>query len=75
MKLLKIEQIMGEEELARAIMTDDYKELLSEGAKLKKEYIHKLRELGVTEVYVKDKISDPKSLLILKEEVNKTVRI
>ena len=52
MKLLKLEQITGEEELARSIMTDDYKELLSEGARLKKEYIPKLRELGITEVYL-----------------------
>ena len=74
MKLLKLEQVTGEEELARAIMTDDYKELLSEGARLKKEYISKLRELGVTEVYVKDKVSDPKALVILKEEVNKTCK-
>jgi len=55
-------------------MTDDYKELLSEGARLKKEYISKLRELGITEVYVKDRVSDPKSLVILKEEVNKTCK-
>ena len=66
MKLLKLEQVTGEEELARAIMTDDYKELLSEGAKLKREYIPKLRELGITEVYIKDKVSDPKALAILK---------
>ena len=74
MKLLKLEQITGEEELARAIMTDDYKELLSEGARLKKEYIPKLRELGITEVYIKDKVSDPKALVILKEEVNKSCK-
>lgn len=74
MKLLKLEQITGEEQLARAIMTDDYKELLSEGSKLKKEYIVKLKELGITEVYVKDKVSDPEALVILKDEVNKTCK-
>ena len=74
MKLLQLEQITGEEVLARAIMTDDYKELLSEGARLKKEYVPKLRELGITEVYIKDKVSDPKSLVILKEEVNKVCK-
>ena len=74
MKLLKLENITGEEELARAIMTDDYKELLSEGARLKKEYVPKLKELGITEVYVKDKVSDPKTLVILKEEVNNCVK-
>ena len=70
MKLLKLEQVTGEEELARAILTEDYKELLAEVARLKLEYIPKLRELGITEVYVKDRVSDPESLAILKEEVN-----
>lgn len=74
MKLLKLEQITGEEELARSIMTDDYKELLSEGTRIKKEYIPKLKELGVTEVYIKDSVSDPEELVILKEEVNQTCR-
>ena len=74
MKLLRLDQITGEEELARSIMTDDYKELLSEGAKLKREYIPKLKELGITEVYIKDKVTDPKTLVILKEEVNKTCK-
>ncbi len=71
MKLLKVEEIEGNEELARAIITEDYKELLSEGARLKKEYITKLQSLGIKEVYVKDKILNPKSYVLLKEEVGK----
>ena len=70
MKLLKLEDIKGQEELARAIITNNYKELLSEGTKLKKEYIPKLKELGITEVYVKDIETDPVALAILKDEVN-----
>ena len=54
MKLLKLEDIKGTEILARAIMTNNYKELLSEGTCLKKEYISKLKELGITQVYVKE---------------------
>lgn len=70
MKLLKIDQIKGDEILARSIMTDDFHELLSEGAKLKVEYIAKLQDLGVTEVYVKDEEVDATTLEILKKEVN-----
>ena len=70
MKLLKLEEIRGNEVLARAIMTNNYKELLSEGTRLKKEYIPKLKELGITEVYVKNIEADPVALAILKDEVN-----
>ena len=74
MKLLKIEKIEGNEELARSILTNDYKELLSEGARLKKEYIPKLQSLGITEVYIKDKNSDPRPYMLLKEEVGKSYK-
>ena len=70
MKLLKLEEIKGNEVLARAIMTNNYKELLSEGTRLKKEYIPKLKELGITEVYVKNIETDPVAFAILKDEVN-----
>lgn len=70
MKLLNVDEISGTEELARSILTDNYRELLSEGTKLKKEYISKLKELGINEVYVRDKISDHEAIAILKEEVN-----
>lgn len=74
MKLLKLDQITGNEILARPIMTEDYQELLSEGSRIKKEYIPKLQELGITEIFIKDEIVDAESLVILKEEVNKTCR-
>lgn len=75
MILLKLDQITGEEILARPIMTEDYKELLSEGTKIRLEYLPKLNDLGikevyVKEVYVKDDIIKSESILILKEEVN-----
>ena len=71
MKLLKLDEITGEEILARSIMTEDYQELISEGGRIRKEYIPKLRELGITEVYVKDEKIDAESIVILKKEVNK----
>lgn len=69
MKLLKLDEITGEEILARAIMTDDYQELISEGGKIKKEYIPKLQELGITEVFVKDEQINTESIVMLKKEV------
>lgn len=69
MKLLKLEDIKGQEILARSIITANYKELLSEGTRLKKDYIPKLKELGIKEVYVKNIETDPVALAILKDEV------
>lgn len=74
MKCLKLEKVTGTEILARPIMTSNYRELLSEGICIKKEYVPKLLELGITEVYVKEKIADDSSLAILKEEINNTYK-
>lgn len=74
MKLIKLDEIIGEEILARPIMTDDYQELLSEGVKLKIEYIPKLVDLGITEVFVKDDQADSEKIVILGDEINKKCR-
>ena len=71
MKLLKLDQITGEEILARPIMTEDYQELLSEGTRVKTEYIPKLIDLGISEVFVKDDCVSAETIVILKEEVTK----
>ena len=70
MKLIKVDNITGSEILARAIMTSNYNELLSEGTRLKKDYITKLLELGITKVYIKENETNFERLAILKEEVN-----
>lgn len=70
MKLISIDNIKGTEVLARPILTSNYKELLSEGTKLKKDYIPKLKELGILNVYVKEEQADMVALAILKDEVN-----
>lgn len=71
MKLLKLDQITGNEILAKSILTSDYKELLSEGTQVRLSYIPKLKEVGITEVFVKDNELDAQTRLILKADVNK----
>lgn len=71
MKLLKLNQITGNEILAKAILTSDYKELLAEGTRVRLEYIPKLTEIGINEIFVKDNELDPQTRLILKADVNK----
>ena len=74
MKLIKIEQITGSEILAKSILTSDYNEILSEGTLMKKSYVPRLIEMGITEVFIKDNELDAQTKLILKEDINKKCR-
>jgi HD-GYP domain-containing protein (c-di-GMP phosphodiesterase class II) len=70
MRLISTKELKGGEILARAIVTEDYNELLSEGTELKEEYVEKLLNLGISEIYISDEndVSD-EDIEILKEEV------
>ena len=54
MILKKLDELKGNEKLARPLMTWDYQIILPEGAIIKKEYINKIYELGILSVYVDD---------------------
>lgn len=69
MRLCKVEDLKGTEILAKDALTLEYKILLSAGTPLKPEYIEKLKELNIREVYVKEEAPDTKQVVILKEEV------
>ena len=66
MKLIAVDKLKGNEVLARAVMTKNYSELLAAGTKLKPEYISKLIELDIKEVYIKCDESHYKKVDILK---------
>lgn len=69
MKLRRIEDLKGGEILSKDIMTSDVRVLLSEGTVLRPEYIEKIRNLGITEVYIKeeDKILTEEVVLLKSE--------
>ena len=69
MKLCKVDELTGKETLAKDVFTIEYKILLSEGTVLKHEYIQKLKELNVRQVYIKEEGPDTKTVMILKEDV------
>ena len=70
MKLCKVSELKGGEILAKPIITNDYKVLLSEETVLKRDYIEKLNELDITEVYIKDKDHvHMQEVVLLKSEV------
>lgn len=72
MILRKIDELKGGEVLARNIMTWDYQIILPEGVTIRKDYIEKLRELGIEEAYIKEE-EKAKEIVILKSETEKVI--
>ncbi|MDE6421654.1 MAG: HD domain-containing protein [Lachnospiraceae bacterium] len=72
MKLTKVDQLEEGNVLEQDIMTRDYQVLLGSGTVLKKEYIEKLKELGINEVFIHDELKIPvKEILILRNDMEK----
>ncbi len=74
MELKRIDELKGGEILAKPIMTWDYQIMLPEGAKLKKEYIDKIIELGIFYVYVKEEKMEEGELVILRSETEENIK-
>lgn len=55
MKLTNVDNLNENDIIANSVMTDDFQILLNKGTILKAEYIDKLKELGIREVYIEDK--------------------
>lgn len=74
MRLCKLADLVGNEKLARPIMTEDYHELLAAGTILRPEYLKRLENLGISEVFIDDSRIKPTEVQILKEEVEVVFR-
>lgn len=72
-RICKIDDLTGKERLANNVMTGDYNILLSEGTLLRQDYIEKLKELNIKEVYIWDE-KDAESVVILKEDLEQTFK-
>lgn len=71
----KIDELVGNEVVAKPLMTWDYQIILPEGAMIRPDYIQKLKELGIIEVWVKEEILiENNEIVILKNEVESTVK-
>lgn len=75
MKLKSVDSLKGNEVLARPIMTSGYSELLATGTVLKLEYISKIKELGIKEVYIKCDEKHYEKVNILKKDVEENVKL
>ncbi len=71
MKLCKVTDLKGGEVLAKTVMTSDFKILLSDGITLRPEYIDKIKELGITEVYIIEDALHEKEVLLLKSNLER----
>lgn len=74
MILKRLEELKGNEKLARPLMTWDYQIILPEGAILKKEYIEKIYELGILDVYIQEDEAKTNEIVILKSEIESNVK-
>lgn len=75
MKLKRLQELEGGEVLAREIKTSDFQVVLPEGAILRKEYIERLKELGITEIYIAEKAADAtKEASILKSDIEISIK-
>ena len=75
MILKRLDELKGNEKLARTLMTWDYQVILPEGAILKKEYIDRIYELGILDVYVEeDDEAKTNEIVILKSDIECSVK-
>lgn len=75
MKLKRLQELEGGEVLAREITTSDFQVVLPEGAILRKEYIGRLKELGITEIYITEKDAEKvKEAPILKSDIEISIK-
>jgi len=79
MKWCKIEELKEGQLLARAVFSYDYQILLAEGTTLTEDYINKLNNLGVTDVYIYDEnYRNVEAVSVMKHEteelIHKSVR-
>ncbi len=69
-----IQDICENDIVAREILTSDFQVILGEGTVLKREYIKRLEELGITEVFIKEPQAEENEMVILKDDIKKAVR-
>lgn len=74
MILKRIDDCKGNEVLGRALMTWDYQIILPEGAVLRADYIERLRDLGIMEVWVNEDDCSSHEIVILKSDIENTVK-
>lgn len=75
MRLIKVEDLKGGEILAKPIISDDYKVLMSEGTMLKADSKNKLLGMGIDELYIIEQDQAKyQEIVLLKSEVEESFK-
>lgn len=75
MKQIKTEDLKGGEILGKPIITSEFSVLLPEETVLRKEYIDKIKELGISVVYIKESNNLPvEEIVFLRNEVEEVFK-
>lgn len=74
MVIKKLDELKGNEVLAKALTTLEYQIILPENTVIKLDYIDKLKEFGIKEVYIKEESIGIKEIVILKADVEYTIK-
>jgi HD-GYP domain-containing protein (c-di-GMP phosphodiesterase class II) len=70
MKLRKLKELKVGDLLAKSVFDSDYSILLADSTVLTTDYIEKLKQLGITEVYIHDEnYRNDEEMTIMKEEI------
>lgn len=71
----KIDELQGNEIVGKPLMTWDYQIILPEGAIIRPDYIEKLKELGVLEVWIREPlIEEAGEIVVLKDDISSTAK-
>ena len=73
MRCKTLDELVGNEILARDILTEDFQTILPAGATLKPAYIEKLKELNIAKVYIQELLPTEK-MVILKVETETYIK-
>lgn len=75
MTLTNINDLEDGDILEQDIMTNEFQVLLGKGTVLKKEYIEKLKELGVTQIAIRERLKIPtQEIVILRQDIKQNFR-
>ncbi len=74
-KIVKVEDLKGNELLAKGIIAGEFTELVAAGCRLNTGMIAKLKEFGITEVFVRDeKFIKPQDLELVSEKTRSELK-
>lgn len=74
MKVCKVEDLVEGQKLSRAVLSYDYQVLLAEATVLTGDYIDKLKNMGITEVHIRDEnYHNIEAVSVMKQEMVKLI--